>query len=314
MDELLGWWISHGGTAPLISMADWVSFWLDSGNQWVCSLSWEQCAVTLGCAGWSWCARVTVRLSLSQILQPSFSWMALPVITSELWMTDSHAPLWLLQGQTGKVAFMRRLLLGLNSKGKNSRCKGFIRWSHEILEDHSTVTSWLGDLGDSHCGFQPQNFRQMMTIEILAALCDSVCSFTLLAFLALLLTRWRVACTNRKWGYHHAREDCSPMVREEFIRHAECHMQVRPPGIDFRANSSPSQPPSLLQQPPGRLCTRSNDSSTCSSWMQCGNCICKLVLYNKVYNIVKYEKYCEIWWNPGNTDRLIFLILYSISQ
>ena len=80
----------------------------------------------------------------------------------------------------------------------------------------------------------------------------------------------------------------------EFIRHAECHMQVRPPGIDFRANSSPSQPPSLLQQPPGRLCTRSNDSSTCSSWMQCGNCICKLVLYNKVYNIVNYEKCCKI--------------------
>ena len=42
--------------------------------------------------------------------------------------------------------------------------------------------------------------------------------------------------------------------------------------------------------------------------------ICKLVLYNKVCNIVKHEKYCEIWWNPGNTDRIVFLILYSISQ
>ena len=89
-----------------------------------------------------------------------------------------------------------------------------------------------------------------MTIEILAALCDSVCSFTLLAFLALLLTRWRVACTNRKWGYHHAREDCSPMVREEFIRHAECHMQVRPQGpltfVMTRALRRPQMPPIMM--------------------------------------------------------------------
>ena len=27
----------------------------------------------------------------------------------------------------------------------------------------------------------------------------------------------------------------------------------------------------------------------------CSTCICKLVLYNKVYNIVKYEKYGQIW-------------------
>ena len=99
---------------------------------------------------------------------------------------------------------------------------------------------------------------------------DSVRHFTLPAFVALLLTRWRVACTTRDWRPHHVWECCSPMVREEFICHIESHMQVRPPGtIDFRADSSLSPPPSQLQPPPERLC--SNDSSMCSSWTQCGN-------------------------------------------
>ena len=44
------------------------------------------------------------------------------------------------------------------------------------------------------------------------------------------------------------------MVREEFIRHAERHMQVQPPGtIDFRAHSSPSPPPSPRQPPSAEL-------------------------------------------------------------
>ena len=38
------------------------------------------------------------------------------------------------------------------------------------------------------------------------------------------------------------------MVREDFIRHAEHHMQDRPAGsFDFRAESSPSPPPTLRQ-------------------------------------------------------------------
>ena len=47
------------------------------------------------------------------------------------------------------------------------------------------------------------------------------------------------------------------MVRKEFIRHAERHLQVLPTGtIDFRAYSSPSPPPTprqLLQPPPADL-------------------------------------------------------------
>ena len=50
---------------------------------------------------------------------------------------------------------------------------------------------------------------------------DSVHRFTLPAFVALLLTRWRVACTAQEGGSHHGREGSSQMVREEFIRHAE---------------------------------------------------------------------------------------------
>ena len=38
------------------------------------------------------------------------------------------------------------------------------------------------------------------------------------------------------------------MVREEFIRHAECHMPVRPP-----SDSSPSPPPAPGQPPPAEL-------------------------------------------------------------
>ena len=58
---------------------------------------------------------------------------------------------------------------------------------------------------------------------------------------------------HRESGSHHVREGCSPIVREEFIRHAERHLQVWPPGaIDFLADSSPSPPPTQrkLRQPP----------------------------------------------------------------
>ena len=44
------------------------------------------------------------------------------------------------------------------------------------------------------------------------------------------------------------------MVSEEFIRHAESHLQVLLPGnIDFRADSSPSPPTTQQQQPPAEL-------------------------------------------------------------
>ena len=78
--------------------------------------------------------------------------------------------------------------------------------------------------------------------------------FTLPAFVGLLLTRWLVACTNLASGSHHVLEGCSQMVSEEFIRHAESHLQVLPPGnIDFRADSSPSPPTTQQQQPPAEL-------------------------------------------------------------
>ena len=49
------------------------------------------------------------------------------------------------------------------------------------------------------------------------------------ALVALLLTRWLGGCTDRESGSHHDREGCSsPKVCEEFIRHAERHLQVRP--------------------------------------------------------------------------------------
>ena len=70
----------------------------------------------------------------------------------------------------------------------------------------------------------------------------------------LVLTRWLVACTyreiNRRESQSHDDwEGCSSMVREEFIRHAERHIQDRPGlnqpagSFDFRAESSPSPPP-----------------------------------------------------------------------
>ena len=51
----------------------------------------------------------------------------------------------------------------------------------------------------------------------------SAVSHCLLLWLLLSqdLTRWYVACTDWEWGSHHAWEGCSPMVREEFTRHAE---------------------------------------------------------------------------------------------
>ena len=42
--------------------------------------------------------------------------------------------------------------------------------------------------------------------------CGYTRCFTLPAFVALLLTRWLVACTDRESGSHHVREGCSPMV------------------------------------------------------------------------------------------------------
>ena len=47
---------------------------------------------------------------------------------------------------------------------------------------------------------------------------------------------------------HHFRKGCSPMVREEFIRHGERHMQVRSP-----SDSSTSPPPSPRQPPPAEV-------------------------------------------------------------
>ena len=38
------------------------------------------------------------------------------------------------------------------------------------------------------------------------------------------------------------------------------------------------------------------------------------VLYNKVYNIMKQEKHCDICWNPRNTDVMVLHVLYSIPQ
>ena len=52
--------------------------------------------------------------------------------------------------------------------------------------------------------------------------------------------------SRRESQSHDDWEGCSSMVREEFIRHAELHMQDRPAGsFDFRAaaESSPSPPP-----------------------------------------------------------------------
>ena len=99
--------------------------------------------------------------------------------------------------------------------------------------------------------FQPDDDKQKL---LRRCFYDSVSRFTLPAFVALLLTRWRVGCTAREWGSHHFREGCSPMVLKEFICHAECQEQVRPLGtIDFRADSSPSPPPSPLQPPQAEL-------------------------------------------------------------
>ena len=45
---------------------------------------------------------------------------------------------------------------------------------------------------------------------------------------------------------------------------------------------------------------------------QCHNC--KLVLYHEVYNIVKHDKYCEVWWNPRYAGVIVFHVFHRISQ
>ena len=42
--------------------------------------------------------------------------------------------------------------------------------------------------------------------------------------------------------------------------------------------------------------------------------ICNLLLYSKVWNIVKHKKHCEKWWNPETTGMIVFFVVYSISQ
>ena len=56
-------------------------------------------------------------------------------------------------------------------------------------------------IGDSHCEFQPQKFRQTMTNRNLSLCCfyDSVRLFNLPASVALFLTLWRVAYTVWEW-------------------------------------------------------------------------------------------------------------------
>ena len=82
-------------------------------------------------------------------------------------------------------------------------------------------------------GFQPQNFRQTITIRNCLWLSPPFHRQHCLLCFWVVLTRWHVGCTAREWGSHdshHAQEGCSPMMHEEFICHAEHHIQVGPPG------------------------------------------------------------------------------------
>ena len=80
-------------------------------------------------------------------------------------------------------------------------------------------------------------------------------------------------CTYRESQSQDDWEGCSSMVREEFIRHAERHMQDWPAGsFDFRAESSPSPPPTPRhpREPPRaekvRCVTQSRDEE--KAWVR----------------------------------------------
>ena len=91
--------------------------------------------------------------------------------------------------------------------------------------------------------FRSRIFRHMMTTRGAVFVTPSAVSHCL-----LLCRSASDALACGMYQITNDRECCSPMVREKFIRHAERHMQVRPP-----SDSSPSPPPSQQLQPPAEL-------------------------------------------------------------
>ena len=141
-----------------------------------------------------------------------------------------HRPLETLPSLQGcpEGILLSILLLCPSESANDQRLGKFLLWifAAEFPPDAAEFppddVSTAGEPQDSNLKFLRLSF------------CGYTCSFTLPAFVALLLTRWLVACTDRESGSHHVQQSCSPMVREEFIPQAEQPPAAPAPGAQVR--------------------------------------------------------------------------------